>query len=423
MAPTTRRNLRITPPPGPSEGQEANTVRKTRFYDAWDREHERRSMRAICRDHDITEGTGRLWKKQREELGSLAYRHTRKLSSNLGRRSKVTKSICKMLVSPSRNPVRTQPFDAQIAYHKIPVQRRQLMKKLREHTNGGQIYKAAFVKKEISKKNKDERVSYGEEHKDKTVDDFWRYIFFTDEAHIDPTAQQAPGVLRERGKRYDDENIAERGERKGVKFHIAAWVTWDAKAENLEFYHDEEEHEEQPPMPPKPRRRPKTESEDEYQARLMDWEAQKPHKVDVKPQGNSMTQKYYIERLLPVYIKAIKEARNQEPGSWVLQEDGDPSHGMRKEGLARQLKDLHSIVNLKHPAQSPDLNPIEAIWNIIKQRLRRRIFYSDEEVKEALQEEWSKITMEEVRKRISDMPRRCLRLTKNGGKPIKTVLW
>ncbi len=62
------------------------------------------------------------------------------------------------------------------------------MKKLREHTNGGRIYKAAFVKKEISEKNKDERVSYGEEYKDKTVDDFWRYIFFTDEAYIDPTA-------------------------------------------------------------------------------------------------------------------------------------------------------------------------------------------------------------------------------------------
>ena len=96
---------------------------------------------------------------------------------------------------------------------------------------------------------------------------------------------------------------------------------------------------------------------------------------------------------------------------------------MRKKGLAQQLKEDNWIMNLKHPAQSPDLNPIEAIWNIIKQRLRRRIFYSDEEVKEALQEEWSKITMEEVRKRISDMPRRCLRLTKNGGKPIKTALW
>ena len=92
-----------------------------------------------------------------------------------------------MLVSPSRNPVRNQPYEAQIAYHKIPVKRRQLQRKLKEHTNGGQIYKAAFVKKEISDKNKEERESYGYEHKDKTVDDFWRYIFFTDEAHIDPT--------------------------------------------------------------------------------------------------------------------------------------------------------------------------------------------------------------------------------------------
>jgi hypothetical protein len=53
---------------------------------------------------------------------------------------------------------------------------------------------------------------------------------------------------------------------------------------------------------------------------------------------------------------------------------------MRKAGLAQALKDQNYIVNLKHPAKSPDLNPIEGIWNIIKQRLRRRIFYSDEEV-------------------------------------------
>ncbi len=96
---------------------------------------------------------------------------------------------------------------------------------------------------------------------------------------------------------------------------------------------------------------------------------------------------------------------------------------MRKEGLAQKLKKENSISNFKHPAQSPDLNPIEVIWNIIKQRLRRRIFYSDEEVKEALQEEWSKVTQQEIQKRISDMPGRCLRLTKNSGKAIKTALW
>ncbi|KAE9366382.1 hypothetical protein N431DRAFT_438767, partial [Stipitochalara longipes BDJ] len=423
MAPTTRRTSRITPPPASTERLEADTVKKTRFYCAYDKEISFKSLRQIAREEETTESTARRWLKQRENIGFLAYRTTRKKSKKLGRRSKITKSLCKKLVDPARNPVRNRPYEQQIAFHNIPCKKRQLQNKLKEHTNGGQIYKCAFVKKEISAKNKDERVSYGEEHEYKTIDDFWSYIFFTDEAHIDPSAQQAPGILRELGKRYDDENIVERGEKQGVKFHVAAWITWFNKAEKLEFYKDEEEHEIQPPMPPKPRRRPTTESEDEYQARLKEWEALKPHKADVKPQGNAMTQKYYTERLLPVYIEAIQKARLENPGNWLLQEDGDPSHGMRKEGLARKLKDDNWIVNLTHPAQSPDLNPIEAIWNIIKQRLRRRIFYSEEEVKEALQEEWSKVTMEEVRRRIKDMPGRCARLIKNGGKPIKTALW
>ena len=69
---------------------------------------------------------------------------------------------------------------------------------------------------------------------------------------------------------------------------------------------------------------------------------------------------------------------------------------MRKRGLAQEYKEAHNVQNLSHPAQSPDLNPIEGIWLIIKQRIRRRVFDSEEELKEALQEEWDKITMEEI---------------------------
>ena len=145
--------------------------------------------------------------------------------------------------------------------------------------------------------------------------------------------------------------------------------------------------------------------------------------VEKKVSGNHMTQKYYTERLLPIYIDAIQIQRAYDSSSWYLQEDGDLSHGMHKAGLAQVLKDQNYIVNIKHPAQSPDLNPIEGIWNIIKQRLRRRVFYTDEEVKTALQEEWDKITLKEIRERICTMPERCKRLTENGGKAIKTALW
>lgn len=101
---------------------------------------------------------------------------------------------------------------------------------------------------------------------------FWDYIVFTDEAHIDPTSQAQGMISRERGTRDAPENIEERPPLKGVRFHIAGWISWYGKAEKLEFYNDEEDKIEHPPRPPKPRRRPKTELEEEYQHRIKEWE-------------------------------------------------------------------------------------------------------------------------------------------------------
>jgi hypothetical protein len=97
-----------------------------------------------------------------------------------------------------------------------------------------------------------------------------------------------------------------------------------------------------------------------------------------------MTQKYYTERLLPVYINAIHAARLRDsswPSNWILQEDNDGSHGHRKYGLASELRDANWVPVLKHPAQSPDLSPIEGCWNILKQRVRKREWKDLEELK------------------------------------------
>jgi DDE superfamily endonuclease len=105
----------------------------------------------------------------------------------------------------------------------------------------------------------------------------------------------------------------------------------------------------------------------------------------MKPKGNLMTQKYYIKRLLPIYIKAIQEARIAYDQDIILQEDNDPSHGTKSElNVAKQLKDDNWIIVLVHSAQSPDLNPIEAIWGILKQRIRRRRWDDLEQLKEVL---------------------------------------
>jgi len=83
------------------------------------------------------------------------------------------------------------------------------------------------------------------------------------------------------------------------------------------------------------------ESLEEFQYRLDEWDASLPHEQEVKPKGNAMTQKYYCEKLLPIYIQAIHKARLRSPQNWLLQEDGDPSHGMRKKGLAQHLKEAN----------------------------------------------------------------------------------
>ncbi len=328
-----------------------------------------------------------------------------------------------MLCSPSRNPVQKQPLDTQIAYYNLPIQKRQLQRKLKEHTKGGGRYLCAFVKKVISAKNKKEREKYGQNHKWSPLFGFFDHIVYTDEAHVDPTSQAQGRVLREQGTRDKPENIEERPPLKGVRFHIAAWVSWWGKADKLVFYNNEEDKVERPKYPQRPRYRPTTETEAEYYERVREWEASKPHEVEVKVKGNAMTQKYYVDNLLPVYVQAIESMRLIDEKPWLLQEDGDPSHGIRKYGLAQEYKRSYNIQNLTHPAQSPDCNPIEGIWAILKQRLRRRVFDSEEEMKEALQEEWANITMQEIRDRIADMPRRCAELERSGGKPIRGNKW
>ena len=104
----------------------------------------------------------------------------------------------------------------------------------------------------------------------------------------------------------------------------------------MEFYNDEEDTTEHPPYPSKPQRRPKTDTEEEYHCRVQEWEADKPYEVKVTVKGNVMTQKYYVEHLLPIYCQAIESMRQIDDKPWLLQEESDPSHGMRKRGLAQE---------------------------------------------------------------------------------------
>jgi hypothetical protein len=112
----------------------------------------------------------------------------------------------------------------------------------------------AFIKKVILAQNHITREKYGDTHLYDPLFGFFDHVVYINEAHVDPTSQAQGRITREQGKRDDLENIEERPPLKGVRFHIAAWISWWGKAKKLEFYNDEEDIVEHPPYPSKPRR-------------------------------------------------------------------------------------------------------------------------------------------------------------------------
>ena len=60
------------------------------------------------------------------------------------------------------------------------------------------------------------------------------------------------------------------------------------------------------------------------------------------------------------------------------------------------------------PANSPDLNPIENLWHILRTNIKKRVPrpMRKEDLAVALQEEWAKLDMVTVNKLIESMPRR-----------------
>jgi len=92
------------------------------------------------------------------------------------------------------------------------------------------------------------------------------------------------------------------------------------------------------------------------------------------------------------------------PQKLILMEDGAPVHRAKAPQLWRQA---YGIPKLQWPPNSPDLNPIENLWKMVKDLLR---YYkkprNKEEMMQTIQAVWDDVSLEQLQKLIATMPNR-----------------
>lgn len=93
-------------------------------------------------------------------------------------------------------------------------------------------------------------------------------------------------------------------------------------------------------------------------------------------------------------------------------EDNDPKHASR---LVKEWKLYNCPKVVNPPPQSPDLNPIENLWNQLDANVHNPPPSSIPELKRRLQTEWTKLDQEYLRKIILNMPERLQAVIDNNG--------
>lgn len=127
-------------------------------------------------------------------------------------------------------------------------------------------------------------------------------------------------------------------------------------------------------------------------------------------EGN-LTALKYRDEILDIHVRPFNEARN---GDFVFMDDNARPH--RGHVVTNYLRD-HEIEHLEWPAKSPDLNPIEHLWDQLGRALNDspRRPCTLEDLKNSLQQEWEQIPMENVIQLVESMPRRCMAVVEARG--------
>ncbi len=114
--------------------------------------------------------------------------------------------------------------------------------------------------------------------------------------------------------------------------------------------------------------------------------------------------------MLPSADQLFKDA------DFIFQQDLAPAHTAKS---TKSWLNDHGVGVLDWPANSPDLNPIENLWGIVKRKMRNKRPKNADELKATVKETWASIPPQQCHKLITSMPRRIEAVIKAKGAPTK----
>ena len=116
----------------------------------------------------------------------------------------------------------------------------------------------------------------------------------------------------------------------------------------------------------------------------------------------------YKHTLLPTAITFFGEDKDK----WILQEDNDPKHLSKK---AQNWKVDNQINRLSWSSQSPDLNPMENVWAVLKANVSKYKPASAKELVRVIKKEWKALDPTFAKNLVISMQNRISSIISNEG--------
>lgn len=97
---------------------------------------------------------------------------------------------------------------------------------------------------------------------------------------------------------------------------------------------------------------------------------------------------------------------------WKLQEDNDPKHTSK---LATNWRMNNNVQKIDWPSMSPDIAPIENVWQLLKMKLRKKKLLTYQSLVSAIKREWKSLSPELAIKLVHSMNNRISQVIENDG--------